>query len=287
MRVSMCACGYTPLPAVLCDHIPADTPLRSLVTSAGVSRWQGLFVCVLICSEETWADSRRRQEEGEPQQVPPPRTTQNVILPLAAACTQPSCWKEQTFKTLWHVSQALPLSQCHWWSWNWQARSHRSCAGGHTEFGACHFLSLSGMHPKLPHKHKLLYWMGGECCSMLTYAQCVPLCMGRINGMAGIMDSRLIKVWVNSSTWRRCPPWPCAPSVLLCGILLAEQMACHFIRADQWHSAIAALRPPPLARVCVCVCILKKENRQLPSYFHVFFDSKSLLLLITFLFIIS
>lgn len=133
-RVCTHACGYTPLPTGLCDHIPADMPFRSMVTSAGVSRWQGLFVCVLICSEETWADSRRRQEEGShnkyrPSPRPPARTTQNVILPLAAACAQPSCWKEQTFKTLWHVSQALPLSQCHWWSWNWQAPSHRSWLG--------------------------------------------------------------------------------------------------------------------------------------------------------------
>lgn len=69
------------------------------------------------------------RKRGATTSSPPPRTTQNVILPLAAACAQPSCWKEQTFKTLWHVSQALPLSQCHWWSWNWQAPSHRSWLG--------------------------------------------------------------------------------------------------------------------------------------------------------------
>lgn len=66
------ACGYTPLPTGLCDHIPADMPFRSLVTSAGVSKWQDLFVCVLICSEETGADSRRRQEEGSHNKFPPP-----------------------------------------------------------------------------------------------------------------------------------------------------------------------------------------------------------------------
>lgn len=65
------ACGYTPLPTGLCDHIPADMPFRSLVTSAIVSRWQGLFVCVLTCSEETWADSQRRQEEGSHNKFPP------------------------------------------------------------------------------------------------------------------------------------------------------------------------------------------------------------------------
>lgn len=72
VRACMLACGYTPLPTGLCDHIPADMPFRSLVTSASVSRWQGLFVCVLICSEETWADSQRRQEEGSHNKSPPP-----------------------------------------------------------------------------------------------------------------------------------------------------------------------------------------------------------------------
>lgn len=43
-------------------------------------------------------------------------------------------------------------------------------AGGHTEFGVCHFLSSSGTHPELPHQHKLHYGMGGECQSGLTYA---------------------------------------------------------------------------------------------------------------------
>lgn len=69
--VCMLACGCTQLPTGLGDHIPADMPFRSLVTSAGVSRWQGLFVCVLICSEETWADRQRRQEEGSHNKFPP------------------------------------------------------------------------------------------------------------------------------------------------------------------------------------------------------------------------
>ena len=80
----------------------------------------------------TAGGGRKRGTTTSPPPRPPPvppHTTQNVILPLAAARAQPSCWKEQTFKTLWHVSQALPLSQCHWRSWNWQAPSHRSWLG--------------------------------------------------------------------------------------------------------------------------------------------------------------
>lgn len=76
----------------------------------------------------TAGGGRKRRATTSPPRTPP-HTTQNVILPLAAAHAQPSCWKEQTFKTLWHVSQALPLSQCHWQSWNWQAPSHRSWLG--------------------------------------------------------------------------------------------------------------------------------------------------------------
>lgn len=43
--------------------------------------------------------------------------------------TQPSSWKEQTFKTLWHVSETLPLSQCRWCSLNWQQQSRWSWLG--------------------------------------------------------------------------------------------------------------------------------------------------------------
>lgn len=131
--VCICVCSYTPPPAGLCDHIPADTSFSSPVASAGVSPRQALFVRVLIGWEETGADSQRRQEEpshnNSPHPPAPLRVTQNVILPPAAALAQPSRWKEQTFKTLWQVSQALPLSQCRWWSWDWQAPSHRSWLG--------------------------------------------------------------------------------------------------------------------------------------------------------------
>lgn len=90
VRVCMLACGYTPLPTGLCDHIPADMPFRSLVTSAGVSRWQGLFVCVLICSEETWADSRRRQEEGSHNKFPPARHKMSSFPWLQHAPSHPA-----------------------------------------------------------------------------------------------------------------------------------------------------------------------------------------------------
>lgn len=74
VRATVCmhACAHTTLPTGLCDHIPADMLFRSLVTSAGVSKWQGLFVWVLICSEETGTDSRRRQEEESHNKSPPP-----------------------------------------------------------------------------------------------------------------------------------------------------------------------------------------------------------------------
>lgn len=84
------SCAYTPLPTGLCDHIPADMPFRSLVTSAGVSKWQGLFVCVLICSEETGADSRRRQEEGSHNKFPPARHKMSSFPWLRRAPSHPA-----------------------------------------------------------------------------------------------------------------------------------------------------------------------------------------------------
>lgn len=194
-RVCLHACASTSqLPTGPCDHIPDDMPLRSLVTSAGVSKWQGLFVCVLICSEETWADSRRRQEEGSHNKFPP-RTTQNVILPLAAARTQPSCWKEQTFKTLWHVSQALPLSQCHWWSWNWQALSHRSWLGDTPS------LVCVTSHPcqgRIPSCHTntncIMEWVGSARMAWHMLDKRLCACKG-MSRMLGITDSRLIRGW--------------------------------------------------------------------------------------------
>lgn len=143
---------------------------------------------------------------GEPQQVPP-LTPQNVILPLAAVCAQPSCWKEQTFKTLWHVSQALPLSQCHWWSWNWQAPSHRSWLGDTQSLVCVSSYPCQGCISSChTNTSCIMGWV--ECCSRLTYAWRAPFCMWRINGLPGVTDSRLIKVWVHRCTCRRCPLWP-------------------------------------------------------------------------------
>lgn len=65
------------------------------------------------------------------------------------------------------------------------------------------------------------------------------------------------------STCRRCPPWPSALSLrLLLGNFLAEQMARHFITADQWHSAIVALQAPLLAAVCMCVSVRRHTHRK-------------------------
>lgn len=142
-----------------------------------------------------WGWQPEEAGRGEPQQVPPLHKTQNVILPLAAACTQPSCWKEQTFKTLWHVSQALPLSLCHWRSWNWQAPSHRSwlgdtpslvCVTSHPCQGrilSCH-----------TNTNCITGWVGTarKGWHMLDMRLCA--CEG-MNGTLSITDSRLIKVW--------------------------------------------------------------------------------------------
>lgn len=141
-----------------------------------------------------WSWQLEEAGREEPQQVPP-RTTQNVILPLAAACAQPSCWKEQTFKTLWHVSQALPLSQCYWRSWNWQAPSHRSWLGDTPS------LVCVTSHPcqgRIPSCHTntncIMGWVGNARVGwhMLDVHLCVCEAM---NGMLGITDSSLIKVW--------------------------------------------------------------------------------------------
>lgn len=69
----------------------------------------------------------RGGRKREPQQVAPPHRTKCHLFP--GWLTQPSPWKEQTFKTLWHVSETLPLSQCRWCSPNWQHRSRRSWLG--------------------------------------------------------------------------------------------------------------------------------------------------------------
>lgn len=90
-RFLACMCLYTSrLPTGLCDHIPDDMPFRSLVTSAGVSKWQGLFVCVLICSEETGADSRRRQEEGSHNKSPLPSLHDTKCHPSPGCGARPA-----------------------------------------------------------------------------------------------------------------------------------------------------------------------------------------------------
>lgn len=81
------AWAYTPLPTGPCDHIPADMPFRSLVTSAGVSKWQGLFVYVLICSEETGADSLRRyRKRGATTSPPHPPTPHHTKCHPSPGC---------------------------------------------------------------------------------------------------------------------------------------------------------------------------------------------------------
>lgn len=168
--VCICVCSYTPPPAGLCDHIPADTSFSSPVASAGVSPRQALFVRVLIGWEETGADSRRRQEEpshnNSPRPPTPLRVTQNVILPPAAALAQPSRWKEQTFKTLWQVSQALPLSQCRWWSWDWQAPSHRSWLG---DTPSSVRVTSHPRQGRIPGTSRMMGW--ADLCSRLMWAE--------------------------------------------------------------------------------------------------------------------
>lgn len=55
-------------------------------------------------------------------------------------------------------------------------------AGGHTEFGVCHFLSLSGMHPELPHNRKTALWDGRGLPRQVDVRSLrAPLCMPGIN----------------------------------------------------------------------------------------------------------
>ena len=60
---------------ILWENVPGPLlPCRfaTSVASASISKWQGLFVAVLICLEETRTDSWRRQEEGATTSPPPP-----------------------------------------------------------------------------------------------------------------------------------------------------------------------------------------------------------------------
>lgn len=66
LRTSVCC-------FLLRDH--ASVTLGRPVTSGSVSEWQGLFVRVVICSEETGPDSWWRQEEGSHNKFPPPGNT--------------------------------------------------------------------------------------------------------------------------------------------------------------------------------------------------------------------
>lgn len=66
-------------------------------------------------------------------------------------------------------------------------------AGGHTEFGVCHFLSLSGMHPKLPHKQTVL-WDGRRMLEQVDICLMFAFVYGKDKCIACITDSRLIKV---------------------------------------------------------------------------------------------
>lgn len=147
----------------------------------------------------TAGGGRKRSHNKHPPHTHTPRptrhTTQNVILPLAVAHAQPSCWKEQTFKTLWHVSQALPLSQCHWRSWNWQAPSHRSWLGD-TPSLVCvtsypHQRCILSCHTNT---NSIMGWVGSGRVGwhMVDMRLCV---CEEMKGMPGITDSRLIKVW--------------------------------------------------------------------------------------------
>ncbi len=79
----MCVFG----PMRLCLCVAPVVLLESMVTSAGVSKWQGLFVGVVICSEKTGTDSWWRQQEGAT--TSPPLTTQNVISSLAGSSNHP------------------------------------------------------------------------------------------------------------------------------------------------------------------------------------------------------
>lgn len=118
-------CVFGPMRLCLC--VAPVVLLESMVTSAGVSKWQGLFVGVVICFEKSGTDSWWRQQEGATTSPPHHHHIKCHLFP--GWLTQPSPWKEQTFKTLWHVSETLPLSHCRWCSQNWQHPSRWSWLG--------------------------------------------------------------------------------------------------------------------------------------------------------------
>lgn len=264
------ACAHTPLPTGLCDHIPADMPFRSLVTSAGVSKWQGLFVCVLICSEETGTDSWRRQEEGSHNKFPPARHKMSSFPWLRRAPSHPA-----------EKSRHLKLCDmchrhCHWASATDGAgidRPRATGAGWGTHRVWCVSLPIlvrDASRAATPTQTAL--WDGRGVPErgwhMLDMRLCA--CEG-MNGMPGITYSRLIKVWSTDLPVGNALLDPSAPSLLLLllGNFLAEQMAHHFISADQWHSAIEALQASLLATMCVSVCVhSKRRYNSVPTYFQ-------------------
>lgn len=72
----VCVCVYSLFgPMRLCSCVAPVVLLESMVTSAGVSKWQGLFVGVVICFEKSGTDSWWRQQEGATTSLPPTPTT--------------------------------------------------------------------------------------------------------------------------------------------------------------------------------------------------------------------
>ncbi len=192
-------CLYTELPTGLCDHIPADMPFRSLVTSAGVSKWQGLFVCVLICSEETGADSRRRQEEGSHNKSPPSQHKMSSFPWLRRAPSHPA-----------EKSRHLKLCDmchrhCHWASATDGAgidRPRATGAGWGTHRVWCVTLPIlirDASRAATPTQTQTALWDGRGVLERLDICLTCAFVHARgMNGMLGVTDSRLIKVWATN-----------------------------------------------------------------------------------------
>lgn len=168
---------FSELPTGLYDHIPDDIPLRSLVTSAGVSKWQGLFVCVLICSEESGADRQRRQEERSHNKFPPARHKMSSFPWLRRAPSHPA-----------EKSRHLKLCDmchrhCHWASATDGAGIDRRRATG-AGWGTHPSLVCVTSHPRQGcilscHTNTdCIMCLGGECQSGLAYAPNASPCMG-------------------------------------------------------------------------------------------------------------
>lgn len=93
------------------------------------------FIC--RCCDMFWekwhwqlVEAARRSHNKSTPHPPPHHHHHHIKCHLFPGwLTQPSPWKEQTFKTLWHVSETLPLSHCRWCSQNWQHPSRWSWLG--------------------------------------------------------------------------------------------------------------------------------------------------------------